>query len=668
MAQLFDISKTDKGISVIMPGAINLQTGYMVGTTEIEYPTMQDAKDAIIASREEMRVRSEMRSLGKYFSDERKIETVETEQGTKYDVTVSDHAGLSTSFNGKEVLLSGRHSVRFDSWDAAKAKFFESLDKSFRPQDGNLLTLSVSDKETMAFSDFSAFDPKESPTQEIYDIPDAVKKYLGYEGEDTLQPSQHSYEKTLEDKDWKSKLYSFIKDYLSKEGAHIKDELGIEALDTLTPKQASALSSRIVLELTDYNTTDKAAQGETHADQSTVLEILKEGRKEKDNPLWNGNGVCRNFGCAVKGVFESLKANQTGFSLLNNTYCQYSGEDGKSNGSTSFKPKRDDFNSISKKTSQGHAWNTFFTVSKTGQIDASIIDVTWVDRNLAGMSQIERLDRTTTRLLPIVCAISNDIDPNSNIYSAQVSAIALYYADRLENLSERKDEFGVNEREAVVSSALTFGGAQSNFYDFPKPFVDSVLEGCLQIAPQLEKDEVQSLHHISQSSPWADFNGVLSTYLKDKRVSDFGNYVTFKDDDLQRQAFEILRARDGFEENVKNEPKLYGRMMAVYPQLYYDFNPSKNICDAKALSEMLERSNGLRKHNRSFGGGTPTPNKIEKVVNAARDMLRNIDPEEYAEHVEDMNDFYLIANFDAFEKELKSNCPENKRSFPELHA
>jgi hypothetical protein len=218
---------------------------------------------------------------------------------------------------------------------------------------------------------------------------------------------------------------------------------------------------------------------------------------------------------------------------------------------------------------------------------------------------------------------------------------------------------------------LNFGANQPDVYDFPKSFVNTVVDGCKQIGSKLQQNEIQSLHHISQSSPWADFNGVLSAYLDDKKISDYGrHHIVFQDDDLQRQVFEELKAREGFEEGIKNAPQLYGRMMEIHPQLYYDFNPSAHECDAKAFSQMIDGSNGLRKHKSSirlFKDSVLSAEKIDKIVDAARDTLRETNPKMYTEHVEDTNDYYLIANFDTFKKELQSNCAENKPIFPELH-
>jgi hypothetical protein len=159
--------------------------------------------------------------------------------------------------------------------------------------------------------------------------------------------------------------------------------LGIEHLDALTPKQAIDLATRIVIDLTKYKWSDtkdvksdvSLKPEKTGADKSTVQQLLQEGLNRRNDPNWEGNGICRNFASSVKAVFEALKASQTRFSQLRDTYVLYEG------GMDEFAPKRQKKN-VMEMDRTGHAWNTFVTVSREGAANATIIDATWAKRNL----------------------------------------------------------------------------------------------------------------------------------------------------------------------------------------------------------------------------------------------------------------------------------------------
>jgi hypothetical protein len=646
MPKLFDMEESDGNVIVTMPGLVDAEKGYIVGTSRQSFSSMEAAKQGIDAARENMRFQFEMGSLSRYFTKGRKIERVQSEDGTKYRITIPAHYPVT----GKTYKISGGAVFEKDTWQEAKSAFLDFLEESGTSK---LLTVNVSKDETMAFSDFSKFDPPTLPDQQTFPVPQCVKKYLGFSESGNLHKSEYTYATTIQDKDWEKHLFAFVKDYLAKEGASVKKELDIDRLDYLTPKQAAALSSKIVLDLTKYNHDFPPPGQRSDADGRSALQILQEGRQKNGQADWQGNGVCRNFASTVKAVFESLKANQTSFSRLNNTYCLHVEEKGSiGRRSSSFIPKREEENSFSLKASPGHAWNTFFTVSRTGKIDASIVDVTWVDRNLVGMAQTERLDHTATRMEPIVASIAQNLDRESADYPGQVANISMFYAQRLDNLSRSRGQFAANERAALASRALDFAKHQKDFFQFPEPFVKNVLDAWTTMAEKAEPHEIEAINFVCESSPWVDFNGVLKAYLDKQQLSEYHcRRILFQDDTLQRQVFDILKSRDGFEEAVRNSPAIYRRMLNIYPQLYVRFSPETDPRDAKVFKGMVENSNGLKRHGSSLRDSTVKPDQLQKIVAYARQKLHEADPDF---EVDNINHYVLIAHFDTLHKTLVS--------------
>jgi len=586
MSNFFNVISEDGQFTAILPGGIDLKTGNIVAATTKSFPSEEQAQEAVDEAREKFRVQVELTSLSHYFNEKRNIESVETEHGTTYEINIP----ALYPVKGETFSIVGGAGFDRDSWDEAKAIFLQSMENDIVPgNENNILSVALTDSEVLAFSEFSIFDPHVIPTQEIYPLPEGVKKYLDFSEGEKLDSSTKTYENTIADDHWPRRLFTFVEKYLEKDGADIKKELGIDKLNSLTPKQAAALSSQIVLDLTEYYKDDQLVHTSgSPADNSSALEILREGVRRKGDANWEGNGVCRNFACTVKAVFEALKDNQTSFSLLNNTYCPFVEERGASGDkSSSFRPKRrDDYGTLSLNTQSGHAWNMFITISKTGQIDSTITDVTWVSRQLARMDQRERLDHTATRMEPIISAIAANLDPENERYQSQITNIATFYSNRINQLTSTIDTFPVGdvidkgealamqeirigEREALATHALELAKMHSPADGWPREFADSLVSFWKDNAAEIKMDvsEMAILHEISKSSPWSDFNSVLKTYLAEESISSYTGRIVFKDDGLQEKAFEILKERANFEKDVKKDNKLYARMLKIYPQL-----------------------------------------------------------------------------------------------------
>lgn len=399
---LYDINETEGKFEVVFPGLFDKKRELIVGTRRESFATREEAEQAIATSREADRVLFDRASLEKTYQ-KHFFRIDETKEG-KFRVVLS---GLVDSKNGYYIGISYRE---FDTWDEAKEHFLQSRENEEKLMQKPLLEVQTGENEKIAFFQLDAFNPRVAPSKQPHEIPDSIKTYLMSKGRlDGTEPSASTYQETIKEKDWKQKLFSFVSSYLEKDGAETLKELGIEHLDALTPKQAIDLATRIVIDLTKYKWSDtKEAKGDislkpekSGADKNTVQQLLQEGLNRRNDPDWEGNGVCRNFASLVKAVFEALKANQTRFSQLHDTYALYE------RGMDEFAPKRQKEN-VMEMDRTGHAWNTFVTVSREGAANATIIDATWAKRNL-DTKGVEGLDHTLLRMEPVVYAVGQNL-------------------------------------------------------------------------------------------------------------------------------------------------------------------------------------------------------------------------------------------------------------------
>jgi hypothetical protein len=355
--ELYDIREVDGGFEVTLPGLFDEKREAIVGTRKERFRTKEEADQAVERVQENVKEYLERASLKKTFTYFYRINKA---PDGKFCVVLP---GLIDSKTGNYV---GTIERIFDSWKQAKEYFLEQKENEEALTQNPLLEIQTGEDERIAFSDLDAFNPHVAPSEKSHEIPNSIKKYLlDKEKLAGTDISASTYQETIKEKDWERKLYSFVVEYLEKNGPEIAKQLGIENLESLTPKQAIELATQIVIDLTKYKWSDSGEQKlkssekleKTKADQSTALQLLREGQLNKENSDWEGNGVCRNFASLVKAVFEALKANQTRFNQLRDTYCLYEGD------TETFAPKREDTDVFEMQKS-GHAWNTFVTVSR----------------------------------------------------------------------------------------------------------------------------------------------------------------------------------------------------------------------------------------------------------------------------------------------------------------
>lgn len=697
---LFSVTETANGFEVVLPGLYDAKRDAIIGTRRENFATNELAEQAIERARNASRVLFEKASLEKTYGKSifRIDETVEGE----FRVTIP---GLIDSKQGRYI---GTTSKDFKSWDEAKDYLLQIRESEEQIAHNPLLEIKPSENEKIAFSSIDAFNPRVAPSEQTLEIPPSVEKYLMGKGRlDGSEPSASTYQETIKEEGWERNLFSFVSKYLEKEGTDITKELGIEHLDVLTPKQAVELATRIVIDLTKYKwsdvkdeVSDIATKPEkTKADQSTVQQLLEEGLEKKDDPEWEGNGICRNFASAVKAIFEALKANQTAFSQLHNTYALYEA------GMEGFAPRRQKKN-VTELNNAGHAWNTFVTISREGAANAVIVDATWAKRNL-DTKEVEGLDYTLTRMEPVVYAVGQSLEREAPHKAEQVQHLLSYYALKIEgsnqtsaelppvdslddneklyfkqtaikaygerydlsNTSEdqlvilgqrlvaqiRKNQESERERQFFVTRAVELMMRQGVPNEIPHSLVEAISSEYEKLAEEADIREIETIYTISKNNPDLNFRKILKGYLKDKQLSNYhASALIIKDNELQRIVFEEIKLHKDFEKFMKDSPKFRARMREVIPELFVGFSPEIKTEDMQELRYLIGNSRLLARYERMIYPEKPSPEKIKSMFEKVRQSLRDIDPSRYEELVAGLDDYQLIKQYDSLDKRLRS--------------
>lgn len=694
--RLYDVIETDDGgFEAVLPGLLGKERGSIVGTSRKRFESREEAEEAINSSRESRTIMLERISLEHSFT-EYFYRIDETGDG-KYKVTVP---GLRDSKTGYYV---GTTSKEFGSWNEAKDFYLQQLESESRLTKQPILEVKTGEAEQVAFSDFDSFDPRVAPSEKSRDIPQSVEKYiLQRERMAGKAPSASTYQETIKEKGWERKMYAFVASYLEKDGEEIIQELGIKNLDSLTPRQAVDLTTRLVVELTKYKWSDTREERgndltipeKSEADQSTALNLLKDGLINKDNTEWEGNGVCRNFASITKAVFEALKSNQTKFSRLQDTYCLYD------NGMDEFAPKREK-KSFIEVSRTGHAWNTFVTVSEN-EANATIIDTTWAKRNL-DTGKVEGLDYTLTRMEPIIHQIAMELPEDAPDREAQLEHIFSYYQLKMESSSQTEldispidkldakqrayykqlaeENFGVSqtseeqlvrvgqqfraelqraqkqkeENQFFSSRVVDILKKQKELPQIPPGLLRIVGEEYKTLDESADPSEIEALWRVSKTSPDLPFGDILKNYLKHNSLTNYhAREFIFGDDGLQRAIFEQVKTYPEFEELMKDSPIFRTRMREVQPELFVGFHPGVERADALELKHLINDSRFIR-FGHLFNVRQPSEESASKFFAKARESLRSINSEMYEQMAGDLDDYELVKRYDSIYLQLEDS-------------
>lgn len=645
--RLYDITATEDGrFEVILPGLYDASREAIVGTTKQYFDTREEAEAAIIESQAASRTLFERLSLQKTFG--RVLYRIDELPGGKFRVS------LPTAVDSRLGVSLGVIRTDFDSWTEAKTFFLTERENEERLTKKPLLEIQIG-QERIAFSDFNGFDPKVAPSETTRDVPLAIATYvLQREKLAGEHPSASTYQETIKEPDWEKKVFSFVTTYLEKEGAALIQDLNIKRLDALTPKQAIELATRIVVALTKYKNSDtKEQRGEhtsadkkTQADMSSALQLLQEGLRNKDNPDWEGNGVCRNFASMTKAVFEALKAKQTRFSQLRNTYALYEA-------GTEYKPKRGKKN-VFNVNEGGHAWNTFVTVGRTGGADATIIDTTWAKQNL-DTHKLEGIDYTLTRMEPVVNEVGKNLPKDAPDTEEQLRHILSYYMLKIDKPGGTGGHATeADERQFYFTRALELMTKQGAVKDLPADFIQILGEESKQIAPDMDTSEVETLWQIAKLNRGLPMQAILAAYLKDKQLTDYhATELMVADDDLQREIFEHIRSHADFDRLLKESQKFRVRMREAVPELFIDFAPGARTEDAAELRYLIGRAQYLRGYERYVDLQRPSVERIRTLYARAREELKKLNPQRYEETVVGLSDYKVIQEYDKLHRTLK---------------
>jgi hypothetical protein len=435
----------------------------------------------------------------------------------------------------KNITVGGLR-CQFKNWEEVKDYYLKYMESRERIKTSPIFEIDLNNNENLAFSDFNRFNPVVAPRDNSRELPDSVKRYLL---EQEAEQGNYTYQETIRSKNWDKELFSFIKDYLkTKEGLTLIQNLNIKNLDLLTPRQAIELTSEIVINLTKYNYSETNSGVKTDSDNSSTLDLLKLGLKNKEKNSWQGNGVCRNFASITKAVFESLKENQTNYNFLRDTYCLY-------NAGTKYRTEKENPNSL-KINDSSHAWNTFITVDEKVS-NTTVIDTTWAKRNLE-TKEIENLDYTIDRINHIASKIILDFkktDPNVE--------------DKLNSYLKYQEFVFENKREAELEAVGTsFVKTLINIEKVPiisRKIILSLTKtyGYSQMIENVDPLEIESLYKISQSNKSLPFDFILDKYLRSKQLSNYhAKKLIFKNDNLQKMVLQKLKRHPGFENFVNS--------------------------------------------------------------------------------------------------------------------
>jgi hypothetical protein len=383
----FDIQENEGKYKVTSPG------GYTdigaIASYSRTVDSREEAERILQEAKGNFNPRVEAMSLQKSFTTFHSIKA--TEDG-KYFVTFP---GLRSLDNPN--LLVGTSSKTFDNWEEARDFYLESRNKREYPEEA-VFELRMDDVD-YRFLHLNNFGKETKLSEKPMEISKEARAVLDFDSRNIPDPdSAHTYYKTVEIPDWQGQIFSFIGSYSkTPEGQRLVEQLDIKDLTLLRPQQAAQLTLELVTRLKKYNLDEMGGEhGETQSDQHSALYLLHRGLREKDSDDFKGNGICRNFASTVKVVFEAIKAKQTKFNYLQDTYAFY--ESGsRADFDPSYEAQSQNLSlTLKTKKESGHAWNSFVTVGEN-DISQTVVDATWSNFDYDTLQSV-KLDYTLQRM------------------------------------------------------------------------------------------------------------------------------------------------------------------------------------------------------------------------------------------------------------------------------
>lgn len=622
--KLFEpIAEQDGTFSVLLPSAVSRELEGTLGVLRQSFGSREEAEQAGTEAHDFLSRQYDLASLEKAYGDD--LALIPTDRG---------------GFVVLEDAPDGKRTGRiFESWQAARDHYLESR-PDHAPAD-QLLELKPSAQVDVIFSELDSFHPEVAPTAEVFDLPDEVRDYLEARDKDARETD--TYRHTIAEEGWERRLFGFVREYTRGEGAPLLEELGISRLDALTPEQAVQLSTKLTMELHTYST-DRRHEKETAADRGTALDFLKNGRRGRRDPAWKGNGVCRNTASTVKAVFEALKASQTKLSRLTNTYALFE------SGFENYVPKGRD-HSTTALGRIGHAWNSFATISRGGEVSTTIVDATWGRVNLDSGKEMGA-DYTAARMETLTYALARGLTPESPDYEAQARTVMDFYSGRIEQPPGLPGSADVEEAKAYFARRVLSLIDRQGWQELASPGLTRQLTDVYGARIKHEdKSVIEKLWKLGRAHRDMPIRSMVRRFVRDKdpRSNDI-HKLTVADDGLQSEIFAGLLAAQGperFLASLEDAPGLRARFREVAPERLPEFRPETDAADRKELRSMAHDSQRLR----TFAYGLDNPRQdpaaaVQKFFDRAYAALEKAQPERFAEIKRHHSRHQIIRRFD----------------------
>lgn len=470
--------------------------------------------------------------------------------------------------------------------EAALRHALEQMRSLETVQTKSLAHIEMTPTAAVDFTELAHYSPRVAPGSRTHPVPSHLDVLMT----ENVREDDQTYKNTVAQEGWQQEVRTIVDTYVANDpvGRQLMADLKIRSLNHLTPEQAVKLSAAVVQSVSKYSYDDLKVKPPTRADQATVPDLLTEGIKNKDNPNWTGNGVCRNIASSVKAVFESLKASQGELSMLNNTYAVFGGGyDG-----AGYQDKRED-NLTFKMDAGGHAWDTFVTIDANGSAVATIIDATWaLGRDAAAAMQ--HLDRTDVRAAAQVARLFE----KSEVKSQAFEGLSEYFS-RLVRQSAVNPHLTASDRGDLSEYATTqYLHAAAQLSEIPEGHYmpDSFMGIAYQMRGRLERREVAALYALVKAGGGLEegrFRAVLVGYDQGRKVPlpDWkqSENLVFSDDELQRMVYESL-GEPRVMELAEAGGAFRGRLRQLNPDSLPPFDPFNRRADSQELGEIASKA------------------------------------------------------------------------------
>lgn len=558
--------------------------------------------------------------------------------GHFYQIKRNKNGGFDVALPGltdqNQRYVFGASITHFKSFETAKKYFLENLRNPLDIPNKPIFTVTHGKHHQTQFMRAEGFDPRIIPSSEPLPIPPHLKSTLLRQ--EKISPNDPmndgTYIATVETENWENKTFSIINEILEMH-PRILIKLKIKDIKLLTPKQAVLLSNEIVLQTTKYDRVNKHKPS-TEADNTSVMEMLRLGLQNKNNPSWNGSGVCRNFSDMVKIIFEVLKKNQHEMNYLQNTYC------------TKESDRFSNYNKNRADSTSGHAWNAFVTITPEGST-STITDATWAQIDLDTQETIN-LDHTLDRIESLIeSTISTNIENNQNA----IEQLFNYY--ELVIAQTQLQPQGKNQRERLrnliknqVKQHYYIGKLLQNIYrynispDLPDFIRTAINYSCASEKFNTDKTELEVIWKLSRTYPDIKIETIIPVYIKHHATNNFeaSNAFVFNDTKLQMVLFDYIKNDTELYNKLLQTPGFRSKLRSIAPTLIPTFSPEMNQEDLREYKYLLERADyhlHQRLHRLPYSIG------IQKV----KESLESINQSEYQHLTNNLTDYQILQQY-----------------------